>query len=334
LNFELRDAVASDFDSCIALLPSSFLCEPERYGTLRTMWTEIVTSKSGLAAVATDPVRKSSVIHFGFAVFVSDQRANGYHRCVAPLIARRIMAEWAAGDHPFLAADEIARANAGQGLNVVILHSGDAPAGDGLDKRVYAADYEASRRILLGWNLRSYTAEIFTGNQRRDGNKWGKALGFRVGGYSTEKLRGAGIPQDQAPCVWMARREDAVANPGLAPLLFTSFMPPHLGFAPHEQELLLLALEGHTDNSIAQAARISPSTVKKRLRRIYEKVQDARCVGELPPGLFTNGVRGAETRRHLLNYCREHPEELRPYDSCHSQPPAMAQTGGLHFYHQ
>jgi hypothetical protein len=54
--------------------------------------------------------------------------------------------------------------------------------------------------------------------------------------------------------------------------------------------------------------------VKKRWHTIYERV--VRADHDLLPAPIQNGppthLRGAERRRRLLNYLRQHPEELRP----------------------
>ena len=138
-------------------------------------------------------------------------------------------------------------------------------------------------------------------------------MGFRVGEYRSEQLAAAGIPPEQAPCVWMARREDALTNPAYTlTLLFTSYARPIFGFTPPEQRILTLALEGRTDESIARVTGTSSATVKKRLRDVYVKVADASPPAPSLAKPFLNGTRGAETRRHLLNYLRDHPEESRP----------------------
>jgi DNA-binding CsgD family transcriptional regulator len=145
----------------------------------------------------------------------------------------------------------------------------------------------------------------------------GEALGFRVLRYTAAQLHEAGIPEDKAPWVWLATRQDALAKPAGLPLamLFLSFSVPKFGFSMAEQDALNLALEGSTDEVIAQTMGASLSTIKKRFRGIYEKVQDKigddRGVERLAS--LNDGARGLETRRRLLNYLREHREELRPY---------------------
>jgi hypothetical protein len=73
---------------------------------------------------------------------------------------------------------------------------------------------------------------------------------------------------------------------------------------------------GETCEKLAAALSISPWTVKKRWSAIYERVADVDS--ELLPPAVANGAhalsRGAERRRYLLNYLRQHLEELRPYE--------------------
>jgi len=62
--------------------------------------------------------------------------------------------------------------------------------------------------------------------------------------------------------------------------------------------------------------------VKKRWHAIYERVADVD--GELLPPSIAYGVpaasRGSERRRHLLNYLRQHLEEIRPYAGSGNEP--------------
>jgi hypothetical protein len=102
-------------------------------------------------------------------------------------------------------------------------------------------------------------------------------------------LNEAGIPEDKAPWVWLATCRDAVAKPAVLPLamLFQSLFVPKFGFSIAEQGVLNLALEGFADEAIGQTMGASLSTIKKRFRGIYEKVQDK--IGDLtedPSSLF------------------------------------------------
>jgi len=67
--------------------------------------------------------------------------------------------------------------------------------------------------------------------------------------------------------------------------------------------------------------------VKKRWSAIYERVADVDS--ELLPPSVANGAhalsRGAERRRYLLNYLRQHLEELRP-----NEPPERRRAHKRH----
>lgn len=308
MDLELRAATVSDLDRLTSIV-SPFQCDPSQRQRLRAMWSEILTSNSGVATIALD-LEHASVIHFGISVFVSDRRADEYHRCSRPFIARGLLAEWIAGEHPFLSGDEIARANSTSGLNLVIAYYG----GRRDDPRSSIANYESARRALQGWNLRSFTAEMLP-DPPRDNREWGKSLGYRVLEYSSEALRAAGISRDPAPFLWAATRPDAESNPGYATaLLFQSFVTPRLAFTLLEQRLLCLALDGATDAAIARTARLSQSAVKKHFRVLYHKARAAGVMGaSIADESSSKPSRGVEHRRHLLGYLREHPEELRPY---------------------
>ncbi|MFZ0574842.1 MAG: LuxR C-terminal-related transcriptional regulator [Candidatus Cybelea sp.] len=307
MDIALRTPAGSDFRRCFPLLSSPFLCDRSEHDSLCAFWSEIVSSQSGVAAVAAEADDPDAIVHFAFGVFVSDERVEEYRRCTSPCIARSLLAQWIAGEQPFLSLQEIARSNAGRGLNLVMTHYGHRRG----DPRVYVANYESSRRVLRGWNLRTYTVELFT-EPERDDRAWGRDLGFRVLEYPPSKCRAAGIPMERAPFLWAASREEVKsdAHYGLS-LLFETYAPPRFALTLREQQVLSLALDGGTDTSLARTANISESTVKKTFRTIYTKVARAGIVDLRADDAPEQ--RGAETRRHLLNYVREHPQELRPY---------------------
>jgi hypothetical protein len=317
MDFALRDAVEDDVNQFLALVSDRFLYDEASLSNLRAMWQYVIASRSGFAHVIADADDPSRVIHFGCVVFVNDEKAARFHRCERPKIAFQLLDEWHRSGSAFLSQTEIAGANAGAGLNLVVAHHGyvEPPDAESLEKLRFASN-EHSVRDLRGWNLRSFTNEVFAANPQRDGKQSGEALGFRVGEYSAEQLREAGIPEERKPYLCMATRQDLGNGPvGLAlGMLFRSFDPPRFGFSTTEQGMLRLALDGHTDVTIAGLTHMSLTMAKKHFRAIYDKVAMANPFeSETAPLPSTNGSRGAEVRRHLLNYIREHPEELRPY---------------------
>lgn len=92
------------------------------------------------------------------------------------------------------------------------------------------------------------------------------------------------------------------------------YQAPELSFRPSEQRLLLAALRGGTDEELSDELGISLSAVKKTWAMIYD-----RSSGRLPGFSAIHRrspnhprERGREKKQRLLNYVRDHPEELRP----------------------
>ena len=312
----MRNTVAADLDQCLALAPDRFLYNADRSEALRRMWSYIITSKAGEAGVLVDPRRPSEILFFAVSVYVTDDRVRRYHNLMCPGIAFRMTEDWDDGSNPFLNFDEIAEANAGGGLNIVVTHYAFAiEAGDdALGDKLRYASYESFRKHHEGLNFRSFTNEVFA----RDAKEMGLGWGFRVGEYTDAQLREAGIPANKAPCVWMATRGEASSPGAVFPgALFRTFVPPQFGFDLREQDVLRLALEGHTDEMIASISGASLSTTKRYFRSIYNKMQDAGIAAALLPicEKISEGARGVEMRRQLLAYLRNHPEELHPYGS-------------------
>ncbi len=92
--------------------------------------------------------------------------------------------------------------------------------------------------------------------------------------------------------------------------------PPRFGFTGRQQQLLCLSLrlQDSADNHLAEALGVSVSAVKNWWQLIYERV--AEVDADLLPLADVDRARGPEKRRRLMQYVRDHPEELRPYKLC------------------
>jgi DNA-binding NarL/FixJ family response regulator len=79
--------------------------------------------------------------------------------------------------------------------------------------------------------------------------------------------------------------------------------------SPGEQRMLVLALEGQSDEDLATTLGLSSWTVKKRWQSVYAKI-DA-----VDPSIVTphQDDKLRQRRRYLLAHLREHLGELRPY---------------------
>ena len=116
--------------------------------------------------------------------------------------------------------------------------------------------------------------------------------------------------------------ERALANPAYAMSLVFNCPPPRFGFSLPQQELLESALLDLPDREFTASHRLSDDAVKKRWRAIYDRV------ALVDPPLVETGVPGANQRRMLLGYLRQHLEELRPYQCARRKVDSVAALGG------
>ncbi len=119
---------------------------------------------------------------------------------------------------------------------------------------------------------------------------------------------------DRRPYLILVRREDAFTpGPSHATAIFL-YTPPRFYFTDAERDLLHHALPGATDALLAERLGISLTAIKKRWNAIYERVSvvDPELLVQAADRAVWAGRRGAEKRRRLLVYLRDHLEELRP----------------------
>ncbi len=149
-----------------------------------------------------------------------------------------------------------------------------------------------------------------------------RAAAFIAGGFRQQCVLKAGTPftfsrQKLASdhIVFLARKPDAADGwPGsaLGPLFL--YRQARCAFTRAEQKVLIRAEDDLTDNEIAEDLRISGNSVALRWRSIYIRVAE-RVPLALHPGTdrLAAFARGAEKRRRVIAFVRQHPEELRPY---------------------
>lgn len=214
----------------------------------------------------------------------------------------------------FLSYEEIARANAGDGLNLFPMFwlpvEGDF-ASPRFRELMRIGQY-TFLRDHKGYNLRSILkegpaehAEAFLGG------------GFR---YLSTMPAGTPIPFDGRPTdhdrmLFAIRREQVKEDiPGKAVHVLFETRPPRFGFTRNEQQVLALAFEGCTTNrDIADGLGITTDAAHDRWRSIIARVETHAgfVLSHLPDS--SDNKRGPNKRNYVINYLREHPEELRPF---------------------
>ena len=313
--FRFRMGTAADIPVCEKLIPPGFRPPKPVRRRLPEVWRLIVDSDAKVFAIVEDIESEfpHNIEAFGLNVFTNDRFVDEF--CAAPraYVAALFYERLLAGDDVLPTREQLAHANAGSNVNVLVLHFG---------LREPDLSQERSARALLAASGAFY---FFHGGfriKRMIGEFYGKqeleyvtAGGFRLThDFSREQPdRFSGIPAEHRPYLFMQRREwiaPAAANP-LSQLFHTP--APRIQFSNKERYILERALLNQSDEEIAAAMRVTVNAVKQTWRNIFDRV--ARRAPQVMPSndLEQSGRRGVEKRRHLLDYLRAHLEELRPY---------------------
>jgi hypothetical protein len=257
----------------------------------------------------------SRIVSFSATVFVTDEFCCEARSKLPPYLGVHVARRFLSGKSPLLNCKQVARVNARKGLNVIMCFGGCHS--DGLSPEELLAVREKQSEAFhishRGYRMKEFLADVIGG----EAANWMLDAGAHLRrDYSRyfEKQRAPMPEASQHPRLVGLTKKEALANPGSYLSSLFVYTPPRFHFSPSEQLLLQHALAGETCDELAKSLFVSPWTVKKRWHAIYERV--ANVDRELLPPV-ANGPhvvsRGAERRRHLLNYLRQHLEELRPW---------------------
>jgi DNA-binding CsgD family transcriptional regulator len=315
-----RAGLAEDIVACYRLHRSLGL----PYGNaswrvLPDMWRAMLLSGGMKLFLVDDRTRPpgSRVASFNAIVFVTDEFCADARSTLPPYLSVELARQYVSCQSPVLNREQIARASAGDGLNVVMCFEGWAQGGFSPEQflAVREKQSQAFHLALCGYHVKEFLAAP-TGWESL---QWMLDGGTRLRRDYSDYFRKNGLPRpesSQRPWLVGLTKEEAFAHPGSNVAGLFVYTSPRFHFNRSQRLLLQQALMGETCESLAASLSLSPWTVKKRWRAIYERVADVDR--ELLPPSIAYGAhassRGAERRRHLLNYLRQHLEELRPYE--------------------
>ena len=315
-----RRGFAEDIAACYTLHRSLDLpYSGSSWRALPDMWRALLlegTMKLSLVEDRTKPLG-SRIVSFNAIIFATDEFCSEARSTLPPYLSVELAGKYLSGRLPVLNREQVARANARSGLNVLLCFEGWAY--DGLSREQFLAlrekQSEALRLAIAGNQVKEFlAAQIGEKNLQ-----WMLDAGTRVRRDYSDCFRKANVPkQESSQWPWLVglTKEEAFAKPGSNIAGLFIYTPPRFHFNRSQQALLQHALMGGTTEKLADSLSLSPWTVKKRWRAIYERVADVDRE-LLAPSIACSvhaSSRGAERRRHLLNYLRQHLEELRPYD--------------------
>ncbi|HVM32174.1 MAG TPA: hypothetical protein VMU88_03505 [bacterium] len=313
--FTLRSIAAPDLEGLFPILREKFILKPADRSGFLSLWRELL-EKNACISVAVEDRRLAPgkrLVGFGMSVFVTDAFARRVND-EGPFLSRLFLREWAGGNRPYLLKPEVAAANAGEGLNLMVLHYGwreEALAPADL-AAVRLKQTESFLQQHAGYKVKEYLQEVF-GEELRDFVLTAGSLLRQDYQEARWKKPLRGVSKGDWPYLTGFRAEEILARAGTtASMLQARAQPPRFALAPSEQDMLSKALQGETDEKLSRSLKVSPWTIKKRWQSVYLKVRKAD-----PDLLENNGPekKNEQRRRYLLDYLRQHPEELRPRSS-------------------
>jgi hypothetical protein len=258
-----------------------------------------------------DAPEERRIVSYSLTAFVSESFANRIQAGEVPFLGTWVVRSFLDGGGEPITLEEIAAAQTGDGLNAVTLHSVCTLVPKGSSPPIPIGEHIARQNFdaMRGYRIRRTFREVYSPESLRTYSTGGWRLRSDYRPYFGDE---ATEPRADRPFLLGMDRREAQAEPGARMATLFVDRLPRLELPRGYRELLGLALEGLSDQEIADRLCVSISTIKKRWMALYEHVE-VRVPGLLPSAVWRfSGGRGVERRRHLLGFVREHPEELRP----------------------
>jgi hypothetical protein len=300
-SFTWRKTTEADLAACLEVQPvhvGDQLTGPE---IARKVWRRMLADPAMVTAVfeCEPPIEGRRIAGFGAAAFVGAEFADAELANPRPHINARVIESLYAGRPVLLTPGEIARANAGNGLDMVNLCGS-------MMESILSPEERGQVQTLLSLSL----AQLLAGYRLN-----------RIFGQATDvemrAMLGSNLVREVASfpelklANYVATQQVALAQPFSIQVTIFNNREPLLRLSGADQELLWAALEGQTDAGLAVSLHLTMPAVKARWRSIFARF--ARLKPAVAPEFHGAGSRGPQKRHRVLAYLREHPEELRAF---------------------
>lgn len=311
-----RTARPDDVARCADLATDRFLYDAALLRALKALWRDVLVRDVACSCVVFAEDAPREILAFGISVCAAADIADAVRHGCAPFVVRRLLERSNSCRDAVLDERGIAEMNAGDGVDVLALGNGMVQMEDrDITTRLYV---EVTHQFLgrhASLNLRCFVHELFGWFP-----EYIEDLGLNVrAAYPSYEHELEALPRDKLPFVAWVTRADALRRPSLpVNQMFLRFSPPRLGLSAVKRRLLRLALEGESDETACEVLCAAVATTKKWWSDVYDTFRHSdvsSAAARAPGSVGGNGCRGAEMRRHVLAYVREHPEELHPYRS-------------------
>lgn len=273
---------------------------------LTVIWTRLL-GQSGFNSDVIEDLRRppgSRLVALGMSVALDERWRDRLRHDPPPFAPALIYEELLDGRFQPPGDKELARLNAQGEVAFLVLHYDQAlkDLGNPDTIEMLGVAMNLFKQTHTGWRL-AHLYQEGIGDQ----GAYLASMGFR-------DRTGRGDPA--LPDLYgLSREEAARLLPGSPVRDAFQFTPPRLGFSASERRLLRLAVTQLTDEQMGDELGISGHGIKKVWRSVHQRALDAmpQLFDEAVTATSESGTRGPERRRTLLQYLRQHPEELRPY---------------------
>ena len=237
------------------------------------------------------------IVGFGASVFLAPAFANAELASPRQDINSRVIASVHSGRPVLATHEEVARGNATVGIDVLVL------AGTWRDEILSQQERQEARTNLAsdfvqkhaGYRIRRVFVEAAEQPER---DFVEQSIEFRLVAEFPESRRGLFL---------MTEESVQGIHGSMGNILFKRYKPV-LRLRDSDQQLLLAAMGGATDLELVSEIGVTLSAVKARWRATFARI------AETIPELDDHEGRGMQKRHRVLDYVRNHPEELRPYE--------------------
>lgn len=219
-----------------------------------------------------------------------------------PGLTDRIVQKILSGQPVALNEPEIRAGNTHPGLNVVSLCS--------WEKQLLSPEQGLEAQLLVAYgvlaNLTGYRLNRVIAESVDD--EEAKFLG------NSHCWRAVAAFGDRRSALWLMTKQTGLETPWSIAAMMFHYREPVLHLHSSDQQLLLAALDGMTDQELSDKLGLHLGTIKKRWISLFERVTDAH-MNVLPEmTAYPRNRRGPQKRHRVLAYVRAHPEELRAFD--------------------
>jgi len=297
-----------DFPTCRSLLNPALRLSRRVLDRLPTLWRALALF--GTFSIVEDPIAPypDSIQGFGASVFVADQFVDEFLAAGRNYLDAALYEAVMDGPSPVLSEAQVAEANSGEGLSLVVLNYGlrDHDVSNPSTQRVLQLATAAFYGLHAGYKIKTILNEVFND---------AAAQYMKAGGFHLQETAGTSVAaggNGAQPLLFALRREwvkRGVIDP-LSALFYP--MAPQIGFSRAEQRVLVHALLNRSDAEVADELGLSVDGVKKTWRRIYDRVSRRLPYLIVDDRKSSDAGRSTEKRRHVLDHLRAHPEEVRP----------------------